>query len=293
MKRFLTKIFVYGFVIFVLLNIISFLSLFFLANSNFYKQQFVVNGVKEKSFDYVVLGSSTGLTTLDTKLIDSIAYTKGLNISMDDSSLNSHYLMLQHFYNSGKTTNKLVLAVRDHDMKDMNPQVGDNDYRFLPHIQNEDVFNHFKNDNQESLMNVYTISKYFPLVGVSYFNTELFYPSLQAFIKPKYRNRFDDRGNYTYPISTPKVNQIKEIEQVVIDVKNPYFFKIHEFCKERNIDLIVYVSPVYKKEIVFDYDNVINHSDLLQDSKYFYDNIHVNSIGRKECSIEFAKVFQP
>ena len=70
-----------------------------------YKNQFVKNGVKETEFDYVVLGSSTGLTTLDTKLIDEKMYTSGLNISMDDTSLSSHYLMLQYFLSLGKKRN--------------------------------------------------------------------------------------------------------------------------------------------------------------------------------------------
>lgn len=94
MKKFLTKIVLYTFFILLIGNGIAWLSLYFIGKSNLYKPQFVKNGVKEKYFDYVVLGSSTGLTTLDTKLIDEKLKTKGLNISMDDSALSSHYLML-------------------------------------------------------------------------------------------------------------------------------------------------------------------------------------------------------
>src|SRR6478609_7980852 len=108
MKRFLIQMTIYAFVVLVIINAIAFLSLYSIRRSNFYKPQFIVNGVKENEFDYVVLGSSTGLTTLDTNLIDSLTNKNGLNISMDDSGLSSHYLMLRHFYEHNRTTKYLV-----------------------------------------------------------------------------------------------------------------------------------------------------------------------------------------
>ena len=107
MKKFIFKILVFGILFMVLANFLSYLVLFQLKKSNFYKPQFLANGVFQKNFDYVVLGSSTGLTTLDTKIIDSITGKKGLNISLDDSSLSSHYLMLQHFYKLDKKNKSL------------------------------------------------------------------------------------------------------------------------------------------------------------------------------------------
>lgn len=292
MKKFLVKIMVSGFIVFLLLNIVSFFSLFFLEKSNFYKQQFVVNGVSESSFDYVVLGSSTGLTTLDTKVIDSVSGLNGLNISMDDSALGSHYLMLQHFYGSGKKTNKLVLTVTPWDMGNDLPEISDNDYRFLPHIQNKEVFDYFEEINEHKL-NVYTLSKYFPIVGVSYFNTEIFYPSLVSAYKPNQRNRFDDKGNYSYPVNTNVNLKDTVLKKEEIIIANPYYYKIQEFCNNNKIELIIYISPMYNRDIYLEdsqYFSVVNHSYIFKDdSKYFYDNIHVNNIGRFICSAEFAK----
>ena len=66
MRKFLTKIAFYSFLILLLGNGVAFLSLYVLGKSQLYKNQFVKNGVAETHFNYVVLGSSTGLTTLDT-----------------------------------------------------------------------------------------------------------------------------------------------------------------------------------------------------------------------------------
>jgi len=288
MKRFLLKIGIYASLCFLVLNVIAFLSLFFLGKSYFYKPQFVKNGVKEKSFDYVVLGSSTGLTTLDTKLIDSITIKKGLNISMDDSALSSHYLMMQYFYSIGKKTDCLILAVTPWDLAEEHPKLNNNDYRFLTYVQ-EDCVSEYYNTIETGTFKKLWLSKYSPIIGLSYYNTELFYPSLLSIVKPKKRNQFDDKGNYSYPnAGSPKK---KKQEVLTMEFKNPYFDKIKRFCEEKKINLILYQSPIYCTPVIVK-DTIatkfINHSNLFQTADFFYDNIHVNKKGRELCSQKVA-----
>lgn len=290
MNKFLKKIALYGLASFIVLNLIAFLSLFFLGKSCFYKQQFVQNGVKETNFDYVVLGSSTGLTTLDTKLIDSLTKKKGLNISIDDSGLSSHYLMLKHFYSSGKITKKLILAVMPEDFSNANPVINTNDYRFIPHIWNEEVDNYFNHLNGKNEY-LYKIAPYFPLIPVSYYNTELFYPGFVSIFKPNNRYLFDDKGNFSYPI----LNLNKDLKKSIVaskkvEFKNHYLTKIIDFCAENKIEIILYQSPIYNVKVIFpDKISIINHSDLIKEEHYFFDKIHVNSGGRKICSIKFSE----
>lgn len=290
MKQFLLKLTKYGLIVLLLLNLISWSSLYILGKSNFYKPQFIKNGVKEKYFDYVVLGSSTGLTTLNTKQIDSTTGKKGLNISMDDSVLSSQYLMLEYFYALNKKTKCLVLAISPSDIENAEPELNNNDYRFLPHVSEKCVFDYYRNIEQSNLK-VLTLSKYFPILGISYYNTELFFPSMVSILQPKKRNRFDDKGNYSYPDAgaIPKANQTK----VMAKFTNPYFIKIQQFCIQNKIKLILYQPPIFKtKVIVQNMENVVNHSDLLEDSKFFYDNIHVNNKGRQICSDSLAKILK-
>lgn len=286
MKTFIKTVAKYGIIFFLFFNGIAFFSLFFLKKSNFYKPQFVKNGVKELKFDYVILGSSTGLTTLDTKTIDSITNKKGLNISIDDSSLNSQYLMLQHFYNLKKKTNTLVLAVTPWDLSNKNPELNNNDYRFLPFINDDYVFDYYK-EFEKGYFKPLTFSRFIPIFGVSYYNTEIFYPSIIAFLKPTMKNRFDDKGNFSYPTSGKPNKTSNEI--VNLDIKNPYYFKIIEFCKKNEINMIAYIAPIFNAKVIVNDKTIINHSDLLIDKKMFYDNIHVNKKGRKFCSNLFSK----
>lgn len=286
MRQFLLKLAGYAFISFLILNCIAFLCLFLLRKSDFYKPQFVKNGVPDTAFDYVVLGSSTGLTTLDTYQIDSLTGKKGLNISMDDSGLSSQYLMLEFFYALQKKMKYLVLAITPWDMAVSKPVINDNDYRFLPDINEKCVFEYYKS-LEHTKFKVLTYTKYFPILGVSYYNTELFYPSFLAALKPSMRNRFDAKGNYSYPVSGHPKDE--EFKTTTLERSNPYFKKIQQFCFYNNITLLLYQSPIYNTRIISDNDpNFINHSDLLKDANLFYDNIHVNSKGRRICSALFA-----
>ncbi|MGX7668110.1 hypothetical protein [Flavobacterium pedocola] len=289
MKKFLIKIAAYALVLFVLLNGVACLNLYFLGKSNFYKPQFVKNGVKETHFDYVVLGSSTGLTTLNTIAIDSALHTQGLNISMDDSSLNSHYLMLEHFYNCGKTTDKLVLSITPWDVSSTEAKLNNNDYRFASELSKDYVHEYYA-EMEEGNFKVLTYSKYIPILAISYYNTELFFPSFLSAMNPKKQNRSDAKGNYSYPDFNGKPTPGKR-KTMKGDFKNPYFYKVQELCKKHNTELVLYQSPLYNSDLEYSdfpkQHTFVNHYNLVSED-CFYDNIHVNQRGRKVCSEAFA-----
>lgn len=288
MKKFLLKIGMYGLVSFIMLNLIAWTSLYFMGKSSLYKPEYLTNGVKETQFDYVVLGSSTGLTTLNTSLIDSLSGKKGFNISIDDTSMSTHYLMLQHFYASGKTTNRLVLAITPWDVVVSEPTINNNDYRFLPYVHRDYVYDYYA-EMEKGWFKTLTYSRYFPVFGVGYYNTELFYPSILVAFKPGKRNRFDEKGNYSYPDEGSGPDE-KKASVTNVEITNPFYERIKAFCAAHDIELILYQSPIYKTKVAFTADvKVVNHSDLLEDASFFYDAIHVNSKGREACSGQAAR----
>ena len=290
MKKFIKKIIVYSFLLFIFLNGVSYLILKKLSSSEFYKPQFVKNANIENKFDYVVLGSSVGLTTLNTVQIDSALNLKGLNISMDDTSLTTHYLMLNHFYKCKKSTKKLILCVTPWDITSREYKLNNNDYRFISEVNKDYVSHYYYTMEKEYFKKLY-LSKYFPIIGVSYYNFEIVFPSLLTIFNEKKHNKFDDRGNFSYPDYGTSKKEIKVKDENVL-LKNEYFNKIHAFCLNNNIELIVYQSPLLGKKI--NYLNIpsgiklINHSDLI-DVNFFYDDIHVNSRGRTFCTLAFCK----
>ena len=291
MYKFIKKIIIWGSCLLILINIISILCLQSIAHSNFYKPSFV-NELDQKTYDYIVLGSSTGLTTIDTKLLDKLSGLSGLNLSMDDTALPSHFLMLNHFITHEIKTKKIILSITPWDIKNTQLVIGNNDYRFLPFIYNDYVVNHF-NELSENPINMYSLSYYLPFYGFSYYNTELFPPSLVALMDSKYRNRFDNKGNYVYPNSNFNSNSITKSEYQ-LEINNPYISKIVKLCEANDIELILYQSPIFKaeyKKINTEY-NFVNDIDLLSDSKYFYDRIHVNKKGRELTTQNLAQILK-
>lgn len=289
MNDFLKKLLVYGFVFLLVSNLIAFASLYFLGKSSFYKSQFLENEVKEKTFDYIVLGSSTGLTTLNTNIIDSVAGTKGINLSIDDTALNSHYLMLEHFYSLGKKTKYCILDVNYWNLQDAHPTLNDNDYRFVTHILKDYTYDYY-NDLETNKVKVLAWSRYFPLLAIGYYNTELFYPSLLTIVKPRKKNRFDNKGNYTYPSRGKKMKLIEK-KEMQVSIQNPYFNRIVELCKKNNTYLILHQSPIIDKKVFLEDSNnykYINHSILELSEDSYYDKIHVTQKGNSICSISLG-----
>jgi hypothetical protein len=273
-------------------TLMSFGCLWQLRQSSFYKPSFLVNSVKENNFDYIVLGASTGLTTLNTKVIDSVLDTKGLNLAMDDTSMPSHYLMLQHFIAEGKKTKYVIIAPSNLNFDSEKAQFSDNDYRFLMYVNRPYVYDYYKQfDIKES--HLLKGSKWLPMLGVSYYNAELFYPSLVTMTNPERRNRFDNEGNYSYPMTSFNESYVKERNVSSLILNNLFLEKIKVLCEQHQIQLICYVSPMATKTIQVNSSayHIVNHSDLLLDSSYFYDDIHVNVFGQKTSSISFANEF--
>lgn len=292
MNVFLKKIGVIIFGIFIIANLLSYASLWSLRKSNFYKPSFLVNGVTENNFDYIILGASTGLTTLDTKVIDSISGKNGINLSIDDTSIASQYLMLQHFITIGKTTEFCVIVPSITSVDEQIQSVSANDYRFLPYVNHPYVSDYFKSFSSTEA-NLLSFSRYLPMLGVSYYNAEVFYPSLLSIFKPNKRNRFDNKGNYTYPVKNITSKVIKNRKPINLKFENSALQKIKKLCDKEGIKLICYISPIKKGIVVSEQSKyeVINHSAKLDNTKYFYDIVHVNSLGRKVISKHFTEAF--
>ncbi len=286
MRRFLKHSLVFLGAFLILANGLSWMSLYFLRKSEFYKPSFALQKSKEK-LDYIVLGSSTGLTTLDTQIIDSITGLQGVNLSMDDTSMPLHALMLEHFLAQGGKVSSCVLVFDAGQMNQQSLQTSGNSYRFLPFIQEEYVIEYFKAADNSLLSR----SKWLPVIGVGYYNAELFYPGLYSAIDPKRHNRFDAKGNYSYPNSGGP--QKRETDRLEFGLYNPWFKKIKTLCEANSIELILYHPPKFRSEVVSEVSvsNFINHSKLLQDAALFYDHLHVNNKGRQLTSVTFANEF--
>lgn len=293
MEVFLKRFFLILFVCLCLGIGLSFAVLWGLRKGNFYKPSFVSNTLKGDSFDYVILGASTGLTTLDTELIDELSGLKGINLSIDDTSLASSYLMLQHLLTEGIKTSYVVLSPNNLNYGQKTQPLSDNDYRFLMYGHRDYVQDYYGSFH-EFPSRILSTASLFPLFGVGYYNAELIGPSVLSVAQPSKHNRFNAKGNYTYPKNQVEDVMIEQKTTKSIYFENPWLSRIALLCETHGIQLIYYLSPM--KEFSLKPERsmvpVINHTDLLTHSYFFYDGIHVNSLGRERVSEAFSKKFK-
>lgn len=263
-----------------------------LRRGNFYKPSFVENAIKEKEVDYIILGASTALTGIDTKLLDSLTGLKGYNLAIDDTGLPNHYLMLVHFLETGHTTKKVILAPTESSLTQQ-ADLGNNDYRFLMYHRKSYIQDYYTelelNSHQFPVLSSTT---YFPFLGISYYNVELFFPSLVSSIQPFKKNRFDERGNYKYPSIIFKTG-LKKTDVVNVDFDHQYLKRIQELCKKNQIELYIYLPPIYLKKLTWQWQStdleIIDFTSLFKSNHFFYDRLHLNPEGNKIATEELAK----
>ena len=290
MKKFLLyilKVFLIGL---VLAYVIAEFSFWSLRRGNFYKPSFVENSIEEKEVDYIILGASTALTGIDTKLLDSLTGLNGYNLAIDDTGLPNHYLMLAHFLETGYRTKKVILAPTESSLT-QRADLGNNNYRFLMYHRKSYIQDYYAELEQNShQFPVLSNTTYFPFLGISYYNVELFFPSLVSSIQPSKKNRFDERGNYKYPSKIFKTG-LKKTDVVNVDFDHQYLKRIQELCKKNQIELYIYLPPIYRKKLTWRSTDleIIDFTSLFKSNHFFYDRLHLNPEGNKIATEELAK----
>lgn len=293
MKKFLFNIIKNGLIVLLVINLIAYLSLHLLSKSEFYKPSYLVNHFeKGEQFDYILLGSSRGLTTINTAQLDELNGTRGVNLSIDDTSLPSHFLMLKHFLNKGFATKKVILNIDTQSFNTSTKNINNNDYRFAPFLFDKDIHQYYSDYENEGVRKL-TYSKYLPFLSVAYYNAELFFPSVYSLIDNTRRNRFDDMGNYTYPENTFQFRGERLVSKVMID--NPLIQEVKKLCDKNDITLILYIAPIrnYAIDASTAVDvQLINHSGSIDDNQLYYDLAHVNHRGREVATSLLAKALK-
>jgi len=290
MRYFIINLLKYGSLSLLIINSIGWAGDSVLRKSSFFKPSFLVNNFNPTdNFDYMILGSSRGLTTLNTIQVDGELGLNGINLSMDDTDLKSHVLMLDHFFANGYKSEYCILVLDYSNFNKTQIRLGDNDYRFSPFIKQGYVREHFGKYESVSLKPNYN-SLLFPFLKYSYYNLQLVPASAYALIYPDKRHRFDEKGNYTYPINKSISQKTKSSNIIKSQLTNPLLEQVKSLCEQNGSRLLVYIAP-YQDLIIQlkDSANVINHSGLISSKEYFYDKLHVNSKGRAIASNHFIE----
>lgn len=294
MKKFIVKSFTYLLILMVIANAIAFVGVIALKRGQFYKPSFIVNAFKpEESFNIVVFGSSRSLAAIDTKMITEKLGGLSVNLSMDYTALPTTKLMLEHFYAQNYTAKLIVISLDLPDFDTSKVVLSENDYRFFP-FKDEPYIKNYYSNYEEGILKPLSSSAWLPFLGFGFYNMELLGPTLISIVNPEYKYQFDYLGNFQYP-DYLGIEEMPDSRYFNTILENPILGEIQELALSHSSTLVIYIAPYLRDKITIS-DScpylVINHSQLLDDSKYFSDYIHVVNSGKKLATTALIEEFE-
>jgi len=243
------------------------------------KSQYVLQ-TKNKTIDYVFLGSSRVENHIVTELIEKQTSKNAINLGEQGAKLSDTYLLLKLLV-ANKVSFKKVFIQVDYNFNNENSSVNIVS-ESLPYIRKNNVIqDHNKNFNSDYLGNFYI-----PFYRYAAFDYKIgFRGFFSALVKNKtpydFENGFDgrngafDNAEYALPLK--------------ISDRNKVFDSIKKFCSEKNLDVVFYCSPFcnqvaksnYVKHLKHKIPELKDYSKAILDNKYFINCGHLNEDGAK------------
>lgn len=262
-----------------------------------------------KSYDYVVGGSSRVHNNFNSNLFDSLTKLNGFNIGYGGSGMSQNYLTLYLFLKNGNTIKNYLQQVEDNFL--MDPKVAFTypfqDYFFMPYIGDNNVDDCYKNN--VPLVKFY-LWKYFPFIKYAEFNN---YYGLKKVIEPTkvdsimLRCKGYSKLELNHKQGFPATNYEAKETVVAVDESNIYYLnKIRELCLKNNINFIIYSSPLHQKSyLAYKPKNLhlslmdfvekcnIKYFNFMLDNAFkgdslFYDETHLNAKGTDLFTTQLA-----
>jgi len=269
---------------------------------NYTKVQWLAK-VKDQNYDFIIHGNSRAYTTIDIPKIEAATGQKGINISVDGSSITDQYIMLKLFLLNNNKIKKMYLQIdpfssNTEDIFDFAVP------KFFPYLKDSVVFDHFKQFGYEwyayRYIPFYRYAKYNTLWGIHEVLNDQFGILTQD---------FDHYGDFFYPSTNYKGPE--KLRDLTFELKGKYKFlnQIIQICKDNNIEVILFTAPVaditidakYKQNIK-EFTNLMlkekgvhyyNYGDLYgNDPKYFYNVIHLTKAGAENFTEHIMPLFR-
>jgi hypothetical protein len=224
--------------------------------------------------------------------IDTSLGLNGFNASTDGGGIATNILMLKHLIHNDVRFKYCVFALDPIGIEDNVYQFSKNTYRFIPFCHENYIQETIDKFEPSGEKRNFQWAKIYPGFTVFENNKTLLTAAVESFFNPQKRNRFDEKGNYTYPLGDT-INQHLKYDTLQFSSFGLVYKDLSRICKENNIILITYIAPLKGTCLqVPVITNLINHSSQLKNAYYFADDLHVNSVGRDAATDSFCKDFR-
>lgn len=237
----------------------------FVHRSNFFKLGSLIKNEEKSNF---ILGSSSALTGIDTKMLGS----SWRNYSMDNTTLIYQRCLLNYLLENNVDIDTLILCIDEFARRESNLTV--NSYRYLPLLNYTHVFDSL------FVLNQLRFNRFLPLYKYVSFNSELLYPGVFSLIRPNFRYRYDSLGDFIYPYGDNFIKDFDHLES--ISFSEPLeLSRIKKICSKEGIKLFVVILPRKDFRVLNVSPDILDFSQRVNRNDLFYDDKHLNYSGRQ------------
>lgn len=260
---------------------------------SFFKPSKILNSQEWKNAKVLILGSSRALTSFDSPMIENHTAKKTVNLSMHDTGPSIHQLLFELAIENAYLPELIILQ---YDQREPEPSnlLYEMDYQFLTLLSNSAVVRDYFSSKMGKVF-VFT-QIIFPIWKYAYWNTELLFPIPIMLLNPDATFRSNSNGDYDYP---EKGQQLEPCSKSSVEAtqlyRNSQLFNYLELTEiDQKISFVLTTAPTYNFKYDFNFDgNYINASNWFNcDAPLFYDEIHLNSKGKKAFTINFIEAMQ-
>ena len=285
-KKFIKKTIIVSLTLFVFLNLLGLILDYQLRGSNLFKVNVLFN---KKLPNNIILGSSRSLTGINTNLLSKLTNKQWYNLSMDDTKTETHLLFIKLLVSLNKTPQNILLQYDRQNLLVDTFTFFDNDYQLLPFINSNLLIDDYFHDKQN-----YYVFKYVPIYKYIYFNTELLFPGVLTFFRPKYCHRYiEESGDYNYPENYLLKDSSSQFENRQIVLENSMIQHSISLCNKNKIGLYIYTAPIFHVKVTTDtvVNNYFDFSGMYINANRFSDDFHIAHSTKNHFTSKLAKIF--
>ena len=235
---------------------------------------------EKDTLDFAVFGSSRALHYVDIDLIEAKTKKKGFNFGVQGSNIFEIKLNVEQIVKRNITKNVFIQI--DFIWNNVLPS-GRCTVEWLPYINNEDIWNEFK---EVDINNEYVLYKRIPFYRYCRYDAKLGFRKILFSFLGKKMTRINTKGFVPLKGEIKKEEINKEVTYKLNEEFNKHVKDIITLCKSKGINVYFFTSPVYnfKGDLSILKSNLKNYKDFsksLKSHELFRDNEHVNFKGAK------------
>jgi hypothetical protein len=272
-------------------------------NDSLYKTQWIHN-IKDKRYDYAVLGASHAYMGFDVALADSMLGMKGINLALDGSHIGTQSVLTDIFLNRNHNAIEyLFVCVDNPTLANSEMQTDISDGRMMPFLDYPEVWSLYRDKGKH-----WYFDRYFPMWKYAEYN---YYWGPHVFLNTFTHIKKQDFDPVTGSMHAYDTIYTKtDTTLAIIDfsgstAKYRYLNKVVDLCREKNIRPVFFCFPLtyadttdtaranvarftqywQEKNVPFIYMGDMLNYEL----NYFRDKAHLNKRGAEYSTAELVR----